>query len=428
MEISRLRHFHLLQSSLVVIGVGLFVFALAPNAQAELKGATILSPRQGQSVISEPLLIRGVAPANASVFFWYDRRLVGGVKTKKTKSGTASFAFRFSKALTDGKHEIQAQVVKGKEKSVISKVTFNVPKALPRKLDGVWVPRREANLQPVGVMIENPADVRPQSGLQAASVVYETLAEGGVPRFLALYASKRLPRLGPVRSARPYFARWAKEYNAALMHAGGSRDAFEEIGRLKLRSVDGLVNKTARYFYRRGGYVSVHNLFTDQTQVMRMLERFGLTNAKGSFVGWKFKNEAALSRRPKDVKSLVIEFGRRSDQVEYRYDRENNWYFRFNGGVAHRDATRQNAQIHVKNVIVQFVPKERVLDRKGHLELQITGRGKGWLLQDGRRVTITWKKPSPSARTKFYLLDGREVKFNRGNIWIEVVPKGKKVS
>lgn len=407
---------------------GAFVLVVLPiQAQAVVKGATILSPKNGQSIVNDPLLITGLAPASAKVFFWYDGKLIGGVVTKKTKSGIASFAFRFGKALTDGSHTVQAQVIKGQDKSGVSSVTFKVPHAVPRRIDGVWVARADANLQPVGVMIENPVNARPQRGLQTASIVYETLAEGGVPRFLAIFAQPRLPTIGPVRSARPYYADLAKEYNAALMHAGGSRDAFNEIGRLKLRSVDGLLSRFAKYFFRRNGSVPPHNLFTDQTRVNRMLTSFGLVGVKGEYVAWKFKDDPPLSKRLTNVAPLTIDFGLRSDRVEYRYDRANNWYWRFNGGVPHRDATRGNAQIHVKNVVVQFVPKERVLDKKGHLDLEVVGRGTGLLLEDGRRTPIVWKKPSPSVRTKFYLRNGKEISFNRGNIWIEIVPKGHKV-
>ena len=46
----------------------------------------------------------------------------------------------------------------------------------------IWQARR-----PMGVMIENHLDSRPQSGLSRADIIYEAVAEGGITRLLALF-------------------------------------------------------------------------------------------------------------------------------------------------------------------------------------------------------------------------------------------------
>src|SRR5689334_13298629 len=84
----------------------------------------------------------------------------------------------------------------------------------PRRLDGVLVKDSQSNLWPVAVMIDNHTAARPQAGLSKASIVYEALAEGGIPRFMAVFARTDVPLIGPVRSTRPYFVRYAAEYHA----------------------------------------------------------------------------------------------------------------------------------------------------------------------------------------------------------------------
>ena len=54
-------------------------------------------------------------------------------------------------------------------------------------------------------IVENSIDARPQSGLNAADIVYETMAEGGIPRFIALFQKNSVAKIGPIRSVRPYF-------------------------------------------------------------------------------------------------------------------------------------------------------------------------------------------------------------------------------
>src|SRR3972149_3172416 len=45
-----------------------------------------------------------------------------------------------------------------------------------------WEKRR-----PLGVMVENSVDARPQSGLSKADVIFEAVAEGGITRFLSVF-------------------------------------------------------------------------------------------------------------------------------------------------------------------------------------------------------------------------------------------------
>ncbi|GIW64151.1 MAG: hypothetical protein KatS3mg092_0084 [Patescibacteria group bacterium] len=63
-----------------------------------------------------------------------------------------------------------------------------------------WEARR-----PLGVMIENHVEARPQSGLSSADVVFEVVAEGGITRFLSVFYCQDAPYIGPIRSARIYF-------------------------------------------------------------------------------------------------------------------------------------------------------------------------------------------------------------------------------
>lgn len=54
----------------------------------------------------------------------------------------------------------------------------------------------------LAVKIDNVRAARPQTGLDAADVVYAEQVEGGLSRLMAVYASKFPKVIGPVRSAR----------------------------------------------------------------------------------------------------------------------------------------------------------------------------------------------------------------------------------
>src|SRR5260221_18780 len=78
--------------------------------------------------------------------------------------------------------------------------------------------------RPMGVMIENHVDARPQSGMSNADVIYEAVAEGGITRFLNIFYCDDASIIGPVRSARMYFLKILQGYGSYPLyaHVGGA--------------------------------------------------------------------------------------------------------------------------------------------------------------------------------------------------------------
>lgn len=294
-----------------------------------------------------------------------------------------------------------------------------------RKLDGVWVPKGQENKWPVAVMIDNHGDARPQSNLQSASIVYETLAEGGIPRFMAVYVDvASVKNIGPVRSTRPYFVRYAAELNAVLAHAGGSPDGLALVKKLRLQSFYGISGSYAKYYFRAYGG-GIHGLYTTGAKLTAALKQAGTLRLKPLYRNWQFGNSAPLAQRPNGKHGATISFNYGlSYQIEYRYDRKQDKYSRFTGGRAHLDRATKK-QLSVRNILILDTPKEKVLDRKGRLDINVLGKGSGYLLRGGNVTKITWVKKNDRGRTVFTdAKTKQEVVLTRGNTWVEVVPKG----
>src|SRR3989344_7526799 len=320
--------------SFFILSDGL-VLAAAPKAPV------ILAPKVNERILNFSPAIAGVAQNNTKVLIVIDDKIAGAVKTKNGKK-SGSFRFIPKKPLKAGKHTVYTVTERRGERSInSSKISFTIPKDVVRGLDGVIIPLQKYRSWPVGVMIENLPQVRySQGGLSKASVVYETLAEGGATRFLAIFdgANVKVDKIMPVRSVRPYYAQWAREYGAVIMHAGGSPDGVWEIRRLLMTDADYLRGKTAKYFWRTDRSLSVHNLATSDVRINKMLADFGRRDDIPDFQSWKFKPQAALASRGKNGSSVVISFGAKAFQVEYRYNRLKNMYERWNGSIPHRDA------------------------------------------------------------------------------------------
>jgi len=297
-----------------------------------------------------------------------------------------------------------------------------------RRLDGVVVSQKNSNLWPSAVMVDNDPRARPQASLNNASVVYETLAEGGIPRFMAIFAKPGVKAIGPVRSIRPYFAELAAEYKAPVFHAGGSKDGLSRLKQLKLLDMDALRKPGAKYFYRTDRSNSTFNLFTNGTRVNQALATAGLTKRTPTYEPWLFETKSRPKTLPNKQKPLTIDFRSGASFVtQYRYDRPSNSYRRYIGGKLHVDRLTKKPVV-VKNAVIMLVPKEKVLDAKKHLKINVLGRGKAILLKDGRAVTIRWKKLTPGQRLTFTTSKGDPIKFRPGATWIEVVPQGKRVT
>lgn len=316
--------------------------------------------------------------------------------------------------------------------SVSSSVNWNQnthTSAGPRRLlDGVFVDSEQAAaVLPVSIMIENLSTVRPQHGLGQASVVYEALTEGGITRFMAVYAGAgEMSSMGPVRSSREYFVDWADEYGGVYVHVGGSPAALEHLS-TDQKIVDlNQIGGDQIYFWRDSAVAAPHNLFTSSEKMAFAMRDYLGEQPVASVEPWVFKADAKKEDRPSGDHHVQIDFSSDSYAVDWKYERKTNTYVRSNGGEEQIDQLT-NQPLRAHTVVVQFVSTSLVDQATGRLEMQTVGTGQAAVFLDGQRIDGTWKKVDDSARTRFYTNQGAEVPFNAGTIWIEVVPDDREI-
>lgn len=305
----------------------------------------------------------------------------------------------------------------------VSDVNVNTEALFSRLIDGVPVPQDQVNTNLYAVVIENLIDSRPPSGLDKASVVYETLAEGGITRFLALFASgaRTVSEIGPVRSARPYFVSWAQEYsNPLFIHAGGSPEALALL-KLKSTKVTDFNQFThGGNFIRDGARTAPHNLYTNYTLLYSGMQNTALRDAVPQYTSWTFKSEDSIDTRPTTVNDVVVNFSSFNYKVTYKYDRVQNQYQRLVADKPH--VTRSGDQIYVKDIAVVYTDINVTQNNKGRMDIKTVGTGKLLLFRDGTTTEGTWKKDSDTSRIQFLDSSGQPLALNPGQIWIEVVP------
>src|SRR5205085_1275087 len=78
---------------------------------------------------------------------------------------------------------------------------------------------------PALIQIPNDPGAWDQSGLQSANMVFESVAEGGITRFTAVF--QQVPdKVGPVRSGRLISLKLTRHYRGRLFLSGTSQGTF----------------------------------------------------------------------------------------------------------------------------------------------------------------------------------------------------------
>lgn len=379
----------------------------------------------------------------------------------------ASYGFFSSAAKPKTTPEVVSPQANQKAEEIKAKIELTGPKDQECPLNGQMFTLQEQEIwskrRPLVSMIENHIDSRPQSGLAKADVVYEAVSEGGIARFMAVfycgiaaYSQSGEYNIGPVRSARTYFLDWASEYSDTPLynHVGGAGLCYDPTVYVKAKALCqiekyGWRNKESwsdldqfslgfkicrREPDRTGKTVDTEHTMYCGTEALWQLaeEKRGLTNVNlnlkkqpawdAKFVAWQFKEDSPSG----ESISPEFEFWKNKDEykVKWIYDSQGNNYKRENGGVTAEDFYYKES-ILAKNVIIQIEKETPSVDEHFHLLYQTTGTGKAFIFQDGKAITGTWVKKDRTSRTKFLDSAGREIKLNRGPVWIEVIPNEK---
>lgn len=348
---------------------------------------------------------------------------------------TSGSIFLF-KALGLGKWEKDNPLVNSFE-STISASKKDEPKDHESPLTGTLITKTRYDeiikRRPMGVIIENHVDARPQSGLNDADIVWEALAEGGISRFMPVYLENAPDKVGPVRSLRKYFLDFVSELRDGLvMHIGYAHtdnDETNALGYIYKYDVKALGLFISNNFWRVSNKVAPHNAYSSIKDLWQKAEEKGWTGIV-DLTRWKFKEDekqAALG----EVREISFDWqgwGVTNYSVKWTFDVEKNVYLREQNTVKHTDAETGD-QISAKNVILQ-VHNTRVTvdtDSKSRLIYDLIGEGDAFIFMDGKVIKGRWKKSERVARTVYYEENGDEILFNRGRTWISVLPSGSEI-
>ena len=299
---------------------------------------------------------------------------------------------------------------------------------VPAPLTGVMVPPAIAAQHPIAVMVDDHPDARPQAGFNAASVVWQAPAEGGVPRYMLIFQENLPSLVGPVRSAREYYIAWAAEWRALYAHSGGSPQALRTLrskgnGQLVYNADE---FRWARTFTRVRDRFAPHNLYSDGKRLRALAKTLKATDGPLE-AAWAFGPDVARPFRPHGGR---IEVAYSYNRIRYDYDWKSNTYLRSVTGEKKQTDAATGARVAPKNVVVMLMRFGPLNDgsSKLRLEAQVVGTGIAWISSNGRTIKGTWRKDSVTKPTRFFDARGRLVTLAVGQTFVQVMQTGTKVS
>jgi hypothetical protein len=298
---------------------------------------------------------------------------------------------------------------------------------VPAPLTGLPISPEAASYLPIAVMIDDHALARPQSGLNAASIVWHAPAEGGVPRYMLVFQDRIPDEVGPIRSARHYYVEWAAEYDAMFVHHGGSPQALEVLRNRGsgqwVWNADGF-RWIGRYLWRVGDRSAPHNVYTDGEHLRDLATRLGAEDGPVK-AAWLFRAPADPRLRPNGG-SIKVTYPYES--ITYRYDAVTNRYERFINNAKQPQVDRVDGQVVAPtNVVVlrmAFGVLSNAPGNHGRLEARNVGTGVAWISTNGRTVKGTWSKKSNTAPTLLFGPDGEPFRLTAGQTFVQVLPIG----
>lgn len=301
--------------------------------------------------------------------------------------------------------------------------------------------------RPLGVMIENHENARPQSGINAADITYEAVAEGGITRTLSVFYCNAPVQVGPVRSARTYFLDYMSEYGDSPLyaHVGGANtpgpaDALGQINDYGWGSYNDL-NQFSIGFptfwrdYNRLGHSTAteHTMYSTTSKLWAFAEKDRDLGAKGKdgtpwdegFTPYEFKDDVTSAERG-STKSIHVEHwdGYSEYFIDWMYDKVSNEYSRKNGGALHLDKNT-GKPLTAKNIVVLYQKESSANDgyeNNVHLLYKTTGTGEAVVFMDGKKIEGKWSKKKRTDKTLITDENGDEVQFTRGKVWFHILP------
>lgn len=274
----------------------------------------------------------------------------------------------------------------------------------------------------VAVKIENTVAARPQSGLEDADVVWETIVEFGVSRHIAVFHSNLPDEIGPIRSARPADLHVVSSLQGLFVFSGAQRGVLNLINKSKnLQAVSH--DAGAAGLYRVSSRRAPHNVYGS-------LDEF-VDQAKGDFTKAPAE-QFAFAREPEQAAAIMD--GTKTSKIALRLSdaARPNWEWNSKSSTWHRSEGSTPAmaasgdRLGATNVVlIEAKSFNSAFKAQGGApvpDYKLKGKGTAVIATGGKTLEVVWKKKNDAAPLTLETADGEPAHLAPGNTWVELIP------
>lgn len=305
------------------------------------------------------------------------------------------------------------------------------------RLTNEWIDVDVANTRPIAVMIPNENSAIPHYSLSEASIIYEANVEGRMTRMMAIYEDwQNLEKIGNIRSLRSYFAYWAFEWDAYIVHYGGPFFINELIAEDTTQNIDGNLNDDSAAFFRDSSRSKPHNGYATGKGLLQVI------NKKGYPLSYRgLADQYHYNFTTKSSPNALTQYGNDAKNATYidmsgcypltrcyfEYNENDGLYYRFQHLSSGTDGPHIDGatgeQLSFKNILVQNTKCEEL--GEGYLAFQCHDTTRdGWYFTNGKGIHVSWEKTGDYGATRYYDDYGNEILMNTGKTMVCIVEDG----
>jgi hypothetical protein len=292
-------------------------------------------------------------------------------------------------------------------------------------LNGLVVDGLSWDRRVLAVKIDDHRGGRPQSGVEMADAVVETLVEGGLTRWMALFHQSDTSYLGPVRSVRPTDIGMVLPLGATMIASGGQAWIIDQVaasGVNLLRERDTPSTAMFRITERQ----APHNVYVDTAALRRVATEAGFADSppRPMFV-WGDLPEG------EPAGEVTLQW---SEPIAITWVWDGLRYRRWRQGAPHEWKTSEGTTgvVSADLVVVLKAPLTEAQPPPGSSGSAVPvmttlGQGEALIFADGQVVEGEWARRAYGEPFSLFTTNGEPLPLPPGIPWINVFPAEREV-
>lgn len=293
--------------------------------------------------------------------------------------------------------------------------TTLIPKAVEKNL----LSGREGVNGPVLVVkIDDTKGAHPQIGLEDADVVYIEQVEGGLTRIAAVFSSVIPTRIGPVRSARISDMEIMSQYGrVAFAYSGAQKKLLPVIAAANLQNLGAQAQSPTIYTTDPTRNQPFAMVLRADLLMQKIIDK-GYVIDSARTVGWSFGDVKSVGV---PIERAVLHWPAATYSAIWSTS-ESRWHLTHNNEP---DLSETGKTLGPTTFVIQMVSitPSSYSDKFGGVTpfSNTVGTGTGYILRDGMSYTATWSRPTADVGTSWKALDGSEITFAPGQVWVALI-------